>query len=234
MRGDDGRGHERGTDDRVTGSGVTGDDVTSGAEEWLDRFTNGTGTDAGVEGDLAALRADLAVRADRAGVLDLAYRSVSSPLGELLLVASPAGIVRIAFETEDPDDVLASLAATVSPRILEAPERLDEAARELEQYFAGTRRTFDVAVDLRLTKGFRASVVAHLPEIEYGHTESYAMVAAAVGNPRAVRAVGSACATNPVPIFIPCHRVVRSDGTFGAYRGGHEAKRFLLSMEAAA
>ena len=204
----------------------------SAVEEWLERLERGTGE--GADDALVGLRSSLAEAADAAGVLDLAYRTVDSPLGELLIVASPAGLVRLAFETEDRDAVLSELASTVSPRILEAPERLERAANQLEAYFAGRLREFDVSVDLSLARGFRAAVVAHLPTIEFGRTESYAIVAAAVGNPRAVRAVGSACATNPVPIFVPCHRVVRSDGTFGAYRGGHEAKRYLLEMEAAA
>lgn len=201
-------------------------------EGWLERLERESS--AGIDVDLVELRSNLADAADTAGILDLVYRTVESPLGDLLIVASPAGLVRLAFETEDRDAVLSALAATVSPRILQAPGRLDHAASQLEAYFAGRLREFDVPVDLSLTRGFRSAVVAHLPTIEFGRTESYASVAAAVGNPRAVRAVGSACATNPVPIFVPCHRVVRSDGTFGAYRGGHEAKRYLLEMEAEA
>ena len=186
------------------------------------------------DGELTRLRADLAERAADADLVDLAYATVRTPIGAVLLVASRAGVVRLAFENEDHDAVLASLAASVSPRVLEVPGRLAQAARELEEYFAGRRRRFDVPVDLSLARGFGAAVVAHLPSIDFGRTESYAAVAAAVGSPRAVRAVGSACARNPVPIFVPCHRVVRSDGTFGAYRGGHEAKRFLLELESAA
>lgn len=206
--------------------------TSSEAEEWLGRLT--AETSRTLDAELGALRSALAVAAQGAGVLDLAYRSVPSPIGDLLLVASPSGLVQVAFENEDWDAVLASLAARVSPRVLEAPERLENAARQLEEYFAGRRRDFEVTIDLSMAPGFRAEVVAHLPSIEFGQTVSYAAVAAAVGNPRAVRAVGSACAANPVPLFVPCHRVVRSDGTFGAYRGGHDAKRFLLEMEAAA
>jgi methylated-DNA-[protein]-cysteine S-methyltransferase len=132
------------------------------------------------------------------------------------------------------DAVLATLAGAVSPRILRAPARLDEVSRQLEEYFAGRRRVFDVPLDLRLARGFRRSVLAHLPAIGYGQTESYAQVAAAAGRPRAVRAAGTACATNPLPVIVPCHRVIRSDGTPGLYVGGPEAKRSLLTLEAAA
>src|SRR5690606_33051107 len=112
--------------------------------------------------------------------------------------------------------------------------RLDGAARELDEYFEGRRRSFDLPLDLRLSTGFRREVVNHLPSIGYGRTESYAQVAAAAGHPRAVRAVGSACATNPLPVVVPCHRVVRSDGTLGGYLGGPEAKTALLALEHAA
>jgi len=178
------------------------------------------------------LRARLVSDAVRAGLLDVAYRTVDSPLGPLLLAATPAGVVRVAFDREDHDAVLEVLAERVSPRIMRAPGRLEDAARQLEGYFAGTRRDFDVAVDLRLARGFRRTVLDHLRVIPYGTTESYSVVAGAAGSPAAVRAVGSACATNPVPLIVPCHRVVRSDGGIGQYRGGTEAKRALLAMEA--
>jgi methylated-DNA-[protein]-cysteine S-methyltransferase len=184
--------------------------------------------------ELDALRARLADRAEQAGLLDIAYRTVDSPLGTLLLAATPAGAVRVAFENEDADEVLSTLAAKLGPRILAAPRRLDPVARQLDEYFAGRRDAFDVAVDLSLATGFRRRVLEHLPTIGYGHTASYATVAAGVDNPRAVRAVGTACATNPVPLLIPCHRVVRTDGGMGQYRGGVEAKRLLLDLEAAA
>jgi methylated-DNA-[protein]-cysteine S-methyltransferase len=128
--------------------------------------------------------------------------------------------------------VLARLAERVSPRVLRAPSRLDDAARELDEYFTGRRRDFDLTLDLQLTRGFRRAVLAHLREIAYGATESYAVVAAAAGSPAAVRAVGTACATNPLPLVVPCHRVVRSDGSPGQYVGGADAKQVLLTMEA--
>jgi methylated-DNA-[protein]-cysteine S-methyltransferase len=184
--------------------------------------------------DMVQLHARLATAAQRAGVLDVAYRIVDSPVGPLLLAATELGLVRVAFAVEGHDDVLQHLAERVSPRILLAPGRLDAAARELDEYFAGARTTFDVPLDWRLSAGFRSTVLHHLPEIAYGHTASYATVAQLAGNPKAVRAVGSACATNPLPVVVPCHRVVRSDGAMGGYLGGAEAKRTLLSIEAAA
>jgi methylated-DNA-[protein]-cysteine S-methyltransferase len=183
--------------------------------------------------ELSTLQARLANAAAAEGILDVAYRTVDSPVGSLLLAATEAGLVRVAFEVQDHDAALAMLAATISPRVLRAPARLDVVARELDEYFARRRRVFDVAVDLRLTQGFRREVLDHLPEIGYGRTESYADVAAAAGSPRAVRAVGTACALNPVPIVVPCHRVVRSDGSMGRYAGGETAKRTLLDLEAA-
>jgi methylated-DNA-[protein]-cysteine S-methyltransferase len=166
------------------------------------------------------------------GILDIAYRVVDSPLGPLLLAATEAGLVRVAFSSEDHDTVLQGLSDRISPRVLNVPARLDAVARELDDYFAGRRRTFDAALDWQLSAGFRATVLHHLPEIGYGHTASYAAVAQLAGNPKAVRAVGTACANNPIPLIVPCHRVVRSDGSIGNYRGGAEAKRMLLALEA--
>ncbi|MEV7012316.1 methylated-DNA--[protein]-cysteine S-methyltransferase [Streptosporangium sp. NPDC051022] len=179
----------------------------------------------------ARLHARLAAAADRAGILDVAYRTVDTPVGSLLLAATGEGLVRVAYAGEDHDKVLEQLSAGVSPRVLRAPARLDGVARELDEYFAGRRRLFDLPLDLRLARGFRRTVLSHLREIGYGTTASYAAVAEAAGSPRAVRAVGTACATNPLPIVVPCHRVVRSDGTVGQYVGGVETKRILLGLE---
>jgi methylated-DNA-[protein]-cysteine S-methyltransferase len=176
----------------------------------------------------------LAAAAERAGILDVAYRTLDTPVGPLLLAATEAGLVRVAYTREGHEQALEQLATRISPRVLLAPLRLESAARELEEYFAGRRRIFDLPLDLRLATGFRRTVLDHLPEIGYGTTASYAAVAAAAGSPRAVRAVGTACATNPLPVIVPCHRVVRSDGTLGQYAGGVEAKRTLLDLEAAA
>jgi methylated-DNA-[protein]-cysteine S-methyltransferase len=164
-------------------------------------------------------------------LLDVAYRTVDSPVGTLLLAATAVGLVRVAYDLEDHDAVLTKLAAAVSPRVLRAPARLDATARQLDEYFAKRRTAFDVPVDLRLAEGFRRSVIEHLRDIDYGRRQSYAEVAAAVGSPRAVRAVGTACAHNPLPVVIPCHRVVRSDGSTGQYIGGAAAKSALLGLE---
>jgi len=175
----------------------------------------------------------LVTAATRERLLDVAYRTLDTPVGTLLLAATEQGLVRVAYDREDHDAVLSKLADSVSPRILRAPARLDPAARQLAEYFDGGRRLFELPLDFRLARGFRLAVLAHLPAIGYGHTESYAQVAAAAGSPRAVRAVGTACATNPLPVVVPCHRVVRSDGSYGGYVGGEDAKRTLLTMEAA-
>lgn len=185
-------------------------------------------------GKLAELHGRLTVAAQRDGLLDIAYRTVDSPVGPLLLAATERGLVRVAYAREDHDSVLQHLADAVSPRILNAPARLDTATRELDEYFARRRRSFDLPLDWRLAAGFRGTVLHHLPEISYGQTASYAAVAALAGSPKAVRAVGTACAKNPLPVVVPCHRVVRSDGAMGGYLGGAEAKRLLLDLEAAA
>jgi len=180
---------------------------------------------------LSRLHTGLAERAARAGLLDVAYRTIDSPVGSLLLAATPRGLVRVAYSSENHDAILARLAAQVSARVLHAPARLDAAARELDEYFAGRRRTFDLPLDFQLSHGFRRAVLTHLRDIAYGDTESYAVVAAAAGRSAAVRAVGTACATNPLPVVVPCHRVIRSDGTLGGYVGGAAAKQTLLALE---
>lgn len=180
------------------------------------------------------LHARLVAAAAEAGILDVAYWTVDTPLGALLLAATDEGLVRVAYASEDHDHVLEQLAHRVSPRVLRAPGRLDQAARQIEEYFAKRRTRFDLRLDLRLSGGFRRTVLDHLPDIAYGTTASYAALAAAIGSPKAVRAVGTACATNPLPVVVPCHRVVRSDGTPGQYIAGTDVKRTLLRMEAAA
>lgn len=170
--------------------------------------------------------------ARRDGLLDVAYRTIDSPLGLLLLAGTDAGLVRVAYVDEGHEQVLSSLAGRISPRVLHDPGRLDTAATQLGEYFARRRTNFDLPLDLRLSHGFREEVLSYLPEIGYGHTASYGEVAAAMGRPKAVRAVGTACARNPLPVVVPCHRVVRSDGSTGGYVGGVEAKNTLLSLEA--
>ena len=181
-----------------------------------------------------SLRDRLVTQASAEGLLDVTYRIIDSPLGPLLLAATPAGLVRVAYAAQDHDAVLQELSDRVGSRVLLSPSGLDDVARQLEAYFAGRLAVIDVPLDLRLTHGFRRGVLGHLRQIPFGRTESYAEVAAASGSPRAVRAVGSACATNPMPIVIPCHRVVRTGGALGGYVGGLDAKRFLLDLEQAA
>ncbi|MCW2800304.1 MAG: cysteine methyltransferase [Aeromicrobium sp.] len=184
--------------------------------------------------DLARLHAGLEAAADRAGQLDIAYTTFDSPVGPLLLAATETGLLRVAYEIEGHDRVLETISARISPRILRAPKRLEGAMRELDEYFAGRRTTFDVPLDLGLSAGFRQLVQRQLAHIAYGHTQSYGQVAAAVGNPKAVRAVGTACARNPLPVVLPCHRVLKADGSLGGYAGGPATKAILLELESAA
>jgi methylated-DNA-[protein]-cysteine S-methyltransferase len=183
------------------------------------------------EAELAALHDRLAQQAEADGLLDVAYRTLDTPVGTLLLAATETGLVRVAYPIEGHDRVLQSLATQISPRVLSAPRRLDAAAREIDEYFAGRRHRFGLPLDHRLSSGFRREVLAQLPSIGYGRTASYATVAAAVGRPKAFRAVGTACATNPLPVVVPCHRVIKSGGELGNYRGGPAAKRLLLELE---
>jgi methylated-DNA-[protein]-cysteine S-methyltransferase len=182
---------------------------------------------------VAGLRAKLADRAAERGLLDVAYRSLETELGALLLASTAAGLVSVTFDGAAPDATLERLATALSPRILEAPARLDAAARAIDDVIAGRARAFGGPLDLSLARGFGRDVIERLREIPYGETRSYAEVATAAGSPRAVRAVGTACRRNPLPIAIPCHRVVRSDGALGQYVGGVEAKRRLLRIEGA-
>ena len=184
------------------------------------------------ESDVDRLRARLAAAAEAEGILDVAYRTMDTPVGPLLLAATEQGLVRVAYPNQGHEAVLQALADRVSPRVLHAPARLDPVARQLDDYFAGRRRHFDVPLDWRLSTGFRSTVLHHLAtDVDYGRTASYAALAALAGNPKAVRAVGTACATNPLPVVVPCHRVVRSDGALSGYRFGVERKRRLLARE---
>jgi methylated-DNA-[protein]-cysteine S-methyltransferase len=189
---------------------------------------------ANEDAHLNRLHQRLAAAAEHDGILDLAYTTIDTPVGSLLLAATERGLVRVAYDVEDHDTVLQTLAERISSRILRAPSRLDSAARQIQEYFAGRRNIFDLPLDYSLSHGFRQQVQRHLSQIAYGHTESYKQVAAFVGSPNAVRAVGTACATNPLPVVVPCHRVLRSDGTLGGYVGGAAAKMALLHLEGAA
>lgn len=182
---------------------------------------------------MARLRATLAERAAADGLLDVAYATVGSPLGTLTIAATPAGIVRIAFDNEEPDDVLAELAVKVSPRILSAPARLDDARRELDEYFEGGRTAFDLPLDWTLSSGFRRAVLNATQRIPYAATSTYGAIATVAGSPKAFRAAGTALATNPIPIVVPCHRVLPASGAVGQYRGGATRKELLLRLEGA-
>jgi methylated-DNA-[protein]-cysteine S-methyltransferase len=161
----------------------------------------------------------------------LAYASLDSPLGRLVLAASPDGLARVVLPTEDAEAVVGATAAARGLRPVESPRRLAPAARELREYFAGRRRAFTVPLDLFGATGFRLALLERMAEIEYGETVTYTELAARAGNPRAARSAGHACATNPIPIVVPCHRVLRSDGGLGGYGSGLEHKRLLLQLE---
>jgi methylated-DNA-[protein]-cysteine S-methyltransferase len=165
--------------------------------------------------------------------VDVAYAVVGSPLGELLVALTPRGLVRVAYPNETEDQVLQELAGRISPRILRAPGRTDEVRRELEQYFAGSRRRFEVPVDWALSRGFFRKVLRATARIPYGDVRTYTEMATRAGNPRAYRAAGNALHSNPVPIVVPCHRVVHADGGLAGYGGGVERKEFLLALEGA-
>jgi methylated-DNA-[protein]-cysteine S-methyltransferase len=172
-------------------------------------------------------------RAADEGLVDLAYTVAPSPLGDLVLAASPRGLVTMAYEDGRLDALLDRLAARVSPRVLELPARLDEPRRELDEYFAGRRKQFEVSIDWALVRGFTRRVLQATARIPFGGASTYLEVAARAGSPRAVRAAGNALGANPMPIVVPCHRVLRTGGGLGGYTGGLERKRFLLELEGA-
>jgi methylated-DNA-[protein]-cysteine S-methyltransferase len=175
---------------------------------------------------------DIADAAAAAGLLDVAYATTDSPLGTLLLATTPRGLVRLAYvESEDEAEVLEQLAAKLSPRVLAAPRRLDEPRRELDQYFAGRRRQFELPLDWQLTRGFGRRVLEATARIPFGATATYKQMATEAGNARAYRAAGNALGSNPIPIVVPCHRILHSDGGLGGYTGGLDRKRLLLGVE---
>jgi methylated-DNA-[protein]-cysteine S-methyltransferase len=178
--------------------------------------------------------AALPERALREGLLDVGYGYVDSPLGRLTVAATPRGLIRVAYPSNDPDFVLDELAAKVSPRLLEAPAFIDEVRRELDEYFEGRRERFELPLDWTLTRGFARRVLRATARIDYGRLRSYREVARSAGNERAVRAAGNALGTNPMPVVVPCHRVVRTGGALGGYTGGLERKEFLLKLEGVA
>lgn len=178
------------------------------------------------------LRSELNARAESEGLVDIAYEIHDSPYGGLLVGATTAGLVRVGLAAENEEDILRDLAKRISPRILKAgrPE-ISSARRQLDEYFAGDRRRFELNLDWRLTKGFRRGVLQATDHIPYGQTRTYRAVATEAGSPNAVRAAGTALATNPLPIVVPCHRVLRTDGQVGSYLGGTSMKEELLALE---
>jgi methylated-DNA-[protein]-cysteine S-methyltransferase len=173
----------------------------------------------------------MAARAADDGLLDVGYGFVDTPFGQMLVAVTPRGLVRVAFRPESPDEVLEELAARVSPRVLEADAAIDAAHRELDEYFEGRRRTFDLALDWTLSTGFREKDLRATAKIPYGGVSTYREMATRAGNARASRAAGTALATNPIPIVVPCHRVLRTGGNLGGYGGGLDMKESLLRME---
>jgi methylated-DNA-[protein]-cysteine S-methyltransferase len=181
-----------------------------------------------------SVRDRLIARADAHGLIDVAFERHDSPLGTILLGATRRGLLRVGLPAEDEGAVLEEVAHRLSPRVLDAPRGvLTEARHQLDEYFDGRRRAFDVRLDWRLAHGFRREVLRATARIPYGGTASYRDVATEAGSPIAVRAAGTALATNPLPIVVPCHRVLPTGGTLGAYRGGAEAKARLLDLEGA-
>ena len=192
----------------------------------------GAGADLEEAAEVAVTR--VAERAEREGLADVAYAPYDSPLGPGLVAATDRGLVAVALPNRDADEFLTQLAAAVSPRVLELPARLDRARRELDEYFAGHRREFDLGLDWSLVPpGFYGRVLRATAKLPYGTTSTYGEMADRAGNPRAYRAAGSALGSNPIPLVVPCHRVLRAGGALGDYGGGPEMKEFLLRLEGA-
>ncbi len=168
--------------------------------------------------------------ADREGLVDVAYELTDSPVGELLVAATDRGVCRISYQ---PDAALADLAAHFGGRVLRLPRRVDRARRELDEYFAGTRKSFDLETDLTPVPAFQQLVLRELARVPFGELTTYGALAAGIGKPRAARAVGGALNRNPVPIVLPCHRVVGAGGALVGYAGGLDRKEALLRLEGA-
>jgi methylated-DNA-[protein]-cysteine S-methyltransferase len=210
------------------------DQTAAVIERALKRGGPGAGaTNRQTHQDAAHAAARLVARAEADGLLDVAYAQVDSPFGALTVAATRTGLVRLAFPEESPDSVLERLATRISPRILESPSRLDAVRRELDEYFAGRRRSFELAIDRSLMAPFARRVLTATAAIPYGGVLTYGEVATVAGSPRGSRAAGNALGANPIPIVVPCHRVLRSGGVLGGYGGGPERKRRLLELEGA-
>ena len=191
------------------------------------RLTRGAVADL----DMDRLGEELGRRALDAGLADVAYASMDSPVGDLLVAVTDRGLVRVAFADEPGDEVLSELADRVSPRVLRLPARTDAARRELDEYFAGDRQRFDLRLDWSLVRGFAQGVLRATARVPFGEVTTYRQMAEAAGSPRASRAAGNALGSNPIPIVVPCHRVLHSGGGLGGYAGGLDRKRYLLSLE---
>ena len=172
-----------------------------------------------------------AARAAEEGLLDVAYALVDSPLGKLLAAQTRRGLVELAYEGEDPDPLLVELSSKLSPRVLEAPAKLDDVRRQLEEYFEGRRTDFEVPIDWSLSRGFTQRILQATAEVPFGQLATYRDVATKAGNERAVRAAGNALGSNHIPIVVPCHRIIRTGGALGGYTGGLERKEYLLKLE---
>ena len=185
---------------------------------------------------LASLRTDASAavaafrrRAVDEGLLDVAYAELDSPLGPLTVFVTPRGLVRVGYGAAQ--DEVGEVADRLSPRMLAAPERTDDVRRELDDYFAGRRQSFDLPLDWSLVRGFAGNVLQATARIPFGSVSTYREVASDAGSPRAYRAAGNALGSNPIPIVVPCHRVLHSGGGLGGYTGGLDRKRFLLRLE---
>jgi methylated-DNA-[protein]-cysteine S-methyltransferase len=198
-----------------------------------DRLTKELAASRKADVDAAVTRAarSFATAAGEQGLIDVAYGWFDSPLGRLLLARTDKGLARVSYVGEHEDWVLSDLAKRISPRVLEAPQHLDEVRRELDEYFDGRRRDFDVPIDWRLTGGFGRRVLKATARIPFGKVSSYQRVAAAAGSPAGSRAAGNALGANPIPIVVPCHRVLRTGGAMGGYTGGLDKKEWLLKLE---
>ena len=181
--------------------------------------------------DLEGLRSAIARRAAAEGLLDVAHATYDSPLGPLTVMVTPRGLLRLSYPGEPVEAQLEDTAGRISPRILAGAERTDPVRRQLDEYFAGARRDFDVPIDWRLVRGFAGDVLRATARIPFGGVSTYREVATEAGSPKAYRAAGNALGSNPVPIVVPCHRVLHAGGGLGGYTGGMDRKRFLLRLE---
>jgi methylated-DNA-[protein]-cysteine S-methyltransferase len=172
-----------------------------------------------------------AALAEKEGLVEVAYASIDSPFGPVVLAATDRGVVRLNLPAYDADEFLARISTEISPAILESPARLDPVRRQLDEYFEGRLKRFTVPLDWQLIHGFQEKVLRATYSIPYGETLTYGEVAAEAGNPRAFRAAGTALGRNPIPLIVPCHRVTRSGGDPGNYGGGPEMKKSLLKLE---